>query len=322
MKATTMLPYERQAYLNVLQQNFIKEERDRNVYYVYYHDEKYHLILSACTNLHLNFLAQNNCILIDAGEFEHLMLSGGDDDFAPIPYKALRPDEAVAEEALYTEPAAPAHQEAEQEIGGWGAVAEHVTEIESQAAPEIPADPVPQLSATLLDEQTVSSYLYRENAMPESMDVLLPEPAPSETLTVSPYLADTPAEHVSAYTPAESVAAPYFSAMASQPDVEPVAGVITDPVAAREASIIKREQAIQAREKAAIDWEDALEARERELEEKRAAYAARHGALAVREDDLIIMENDLAERRTWLLAKQQKFAVAKEDMRLLISDLA
>jgi hypothetical protein len=65
---------DRQKYLTLLRDSFIKEQRESLVFYVYYHDENYYGILSACTQLNVNFLAKSNSILIEASEFEQLMM--------------------------------------------------------------------------------------------------------------------------------------------------------------------------------------------------------------------------------------------------------
>jgi hypothetical protein len=48
----------------------VPEDRDGIAYYVYYNDEKYYIILSACERLQIQFITKSNCILIEASNFE------------------------------------------------------------------------------------------------------------------------------------------------------------------------------------------------------------------------------------------------------------
>ncbi len=209
---------DRQKYLTLLRDNFIKEQRESLIFYVYYHDENYYGILSACTQLNANFLAKSNSILIDASEFEHLMMEveeGGVEraeentsvwEMPDIvqPSWLDQPIGTVAEHSSAT-----AHEEVEEVI-----VAEAPLPV-YEAATEVVEEEI--------DEQAAQGSVYQEE-----VDV-----ASTETREENPYALS--AEEIAAIRAATNLATtpvyeePLLNVPEQQQEIESIAQEIVQP---------------------------------------------------------------------------------------------
>lgn len=218
IKGNVMSAEDRQKYLTLLRDNFIKEQRESLIFYVYYHDENYYGILSACTQLNANFLAKSNSILIDASEFEHLMMEveeGGVEraeentsvwEMPDIvqPSWLDQPIGTVAEHSSAT-----AHEEVEEVI-----VAEAPLPV-YEAATEVVEEEI--------DEQAAQGSVYQEE-----VDV-----ASTETREENPYALS--AEEIAAIRAATNLATtpvyeePLLNVPEQQQEIESIAQEIVQP---------------------------------------------------------------------------------------------
>ncbi len=62
-----------QSDIALLRDAFNRQDRDDGEYYVYHHDERYYLILSACDQLKINTIKKSSCILIPIDEWENII---------------------------------------------------------------------------------------------------------------------------------------------------------------------------------------------------------------------------------------------------------
>jgi hypothetical protein len=357
IKGNVMSAEDRQKYLTLLRDNFIKEQRESLIFYVYYHDENYYGILSACTQLNANFLAKSNSILIDASEFEHLMMEveeGGIERAEENTSVWETPD--IVQPSWLDQP--------------MSAVAEHSSATTHQ---EVIVEEMPlpvQEAATEIVEEKIYEEVVEESVYQQEVDVASAETPEENSYALS-------AEEIAAIRAATNLATtpvyeePLLNVPEQQQEIEPIALEIVQPeifeaeaslaaseslpvveipvyqepapvfisvdmeakpihyaetlqetqrkaLEVRQNSIELREQALRQREKAVNDWERSLNAREAESDALQDTFNIRKQAMAQKEQRLVSMEEEVLINRNALEDSFARLDEAKKEARRVL----
>ena len=331
---------DRQKYLTLLRDNFIREQRESLVFYVYYHDENYYGILSACTQLNANFLAKSNSILIDASEFEQLMMEveeSGDvvkeekntlwqePDVVPLSWL----DTPVAAPIVEEESLPPVNESPAQEIavfeipsldGGFFQESmpeeNSVVELPPVKTAEDPyalsSEDLAAIRATMPpfeEVPTTRPEIQQEQAFSAPMQQ---EYLPQEETRPAKYVAPVETPQVQQqFIPVDIEKKPIHHAETLQETQRKALEV-------RQNSIELREQALRQREKAVNDWERSLNAREAESDALQDTFNIRKQAMAQKEQRLVSMEEEVLFNSNALEDSFAKLEEAKKEARRVL----
>ncbi len=343
IKGNVMSAEDRQKYLTLLRDNFIKEQRESLIFYVYYHDENYYGILSACTQLNANFLAKSNSILIDASEFEHLMMEveegGGErteentsvwetpDIVQPSwldqPMSNPVVEQAFTQQDVAEEMPAPRYEAVaeiqEEYVPENAPILEKIADLtirpmETFAALDPYALSADEIAAIHTATHPVEEPVFDVASVQEEVVVAaaIEAIAVREEAFVAP-LVEQPQyqEPTPVFIPVDMEAKPIHHAETLQETQRKALEV-------RQNSIELREQALRQREKAVNDWERSLNAREAESEALRDTFNARKQAMAQKEQRLVSMEEDVLFNRNALEDSFARLEEAKKEARRVL----